>query len=96
MTVIREKVVTQKFNSSTNELEIFGKTLTVELSGNYFFYPRKILRGPCVAIGEHGVFCCNDGKVCTELPLTEENLNYALVELRRKCWDKIMRVMLDL
>lgn len=86
----------QKFDSTTNELEIFGKTLTVELSGNYFFYPRKILRGPCIAIGEHGVFCCNNGKVCTELSLTEENLNYALVELRRKCWDKIMRVMLDL
>lgn len=95
--------MTQKFDSSTNELEIFGKTLTVELSGNYFFYPRKILRGPCIAIGETGVFhgsgcviCCNNGKVCTELSLTEENLNYALVELRRKCWDKIMRVMLDL
>ena len=29
----------QRFNSTTNELEIFGKTLTVELSGNYFFYP---------------------------------------------------------
>ena len=86
----------QKFDSTTNELEIFGKTLTVELSGNYLFYPRKILRGPCVAIGDTGVFCCNDGKVCTALPLTEENLNYALVELRRKCWDKIMRVMLDL
>ena len=107
MTVIKEKVVIQKFDSSepalahswdssTNELEIFGKTLTVELSGGYFFYPRKILRGPCVAIGDHGVFCCNNGQVCTKLPLTEENLNYALVELRKKCWDKIMRVMLDI
>lgn len=86
----------QKFNSSTNELEIFGETLTVELSGGYFFYPRKILRGPCVAIGEHGIFCCNNGKVCTKLPLTKENLDYALLKLRQRCWDKIMRVMLDL
>ena len=71
----------QKFDSATNELEIFGKTLTVELSGNYFFYPRKILRGPCIAISETGVFCCNNGKVCTELPLTEENYGKSLVEI---------------
>lgn len=63
----------QKFDSATNELEIFGNTLTVELSGDYFFYPRKKLRGPCIAISETGVFCCNNGEVCTELPLTEEN-----------------------
>lgn len=86
----------RKFDSATNELEIFGKMLTVELSGNYFFYPRKILRGPCIAIGEHGVFCCNNGEVCTKLPLTEENLNYALVELRRKCWDKIVDMLFDI
>ena len=86
----------QKFDSATNELEIFGNTLTVELSGDYFFYPRKILRGPCIAIGEHWVFCCNNGKVCTKLPLTEENLNYALVELRRKCWDKIVDMLFDI
>lgn len=67
MTVIRGKVVTQKFDSSTNELEIFGKTLTEDLSGNYFFYPGKILRGPCIAIGDTGVFCCNNGKVCKEV-----------------------------
>lgn len=95
--------MTQKFDSATNELEIFGKTLTVELSGNYFFYPRKILRGPCIAISESAehlagptrIFCCNNGEVCTELPLTEENLNYALVELRRKCWDKIVDMLFD-
>lgn len=95
--------MTQKFDNATNELEIFGKTLTVELSGNYFFYPRKILRGPCIAISETGVFhgsgciiCCNNGKVCTELSLTEENLNYALVELRRKCWSKIVDMLFDI
>lgn len=86
----------QKFDSATNELEIFGKTLTVELSGDYFFYPRRIFRGPCIAISETGVFCCNNGKVCTELPLTEENLNYALVELRRKCWGKIVDMLFDI